>query len=530
MKTRSTQRLKGAAAAVFAGLTLAACGGGGGSSSGGAAPPVSPSPPPPPPPPPVNAAPTAQATATPAAPQEGQPFVLDASASTDPEGAALTYTWSQLSGPPVTLAAPNQARLELATAEVTEDTEAVFRVAVSDGTNTSTEDVSVTFSNIAQTPLLESPFTFAGEVTLPYRPIIWATLGLYAPILGTEETPGGEVTFHKVEADFSQSIATLNIIQALSRTFAQPLVVEDKFGFLFANRTSQIAIADSESFRLYGTPEPNEAELSLLTELPIQNICSMVSKSFPQEFIAGLRNGGFEIHANSPINSNIGPSLRQKYASNQSVCALFSPTSSVNGESLPPVSAPNGRPDVLGYNLDTRSIERYAQPPTGSTPHLNDFVLVESSSVPLGSGDMQFVAAKRIENILALVFSDGEHAGEHRLVIAGLNADRNIVQSVFSWPIGAPDSFLDIWQVSNDTQGYELIILSQSSPQAIVFSVMDSQNPFNSIEGPRFMEVGLGAAAGGMIPYILYDPGGFVTLHPDSRKVRVFLPAAAPAP
>jgi PKD repeat protein len=62
-------------------ITVGACGGGGGDTVQ-----------PPPPPPPANQAPVAAFTAS-ANPAAGQPVVLDASASSDPDGQALSFSW-----------------------------------------------------------------------------------------------------------------------------------------------------------------------------------------------------------------------------------------------------------------------------------------------------------------------------------------------------------------------------------------------------------------------------------------------------
>src|SRR5688500_3382914 len=67
-------------------LALGACG-------GGSSNPPAPPPPPPPPPPPGNTAPVASFTAATTI-VAGEPLVLDASASSDANGDALTYTWS----------------------------------------------------------------------------------------------------------------------------------------------------------------------------------------------------------------------------------------------------------------------------------------------------------------------------------------------------------------------------------------------------------------------------------------------------
>ncbi|MFN3313835.1 MAG: hypothetical protein ACK46Q_10240, partial [Hyphomonas sp.] len=88
----------------------------------------------------------------------------------------------------------------------------------------------------------------------------------------------------------------------------------------------------------------------------------------------------------------------------------------------------------------------------------------------------------------------------HRLVMAGLDADYNIMQEVYSWPIGVPAA---ITQEQFDTDIFpELMVISPTSPQAIVFEVEDRTagllNPLDGLnvlklDPPRFAEIGLGA-------------------------------------
>src|SRR5262249_52473827 len=56
----------------------------------------------------VTHGPTARAGATQTV-DEGAAVTLDASATTDPDGDALAYSWTQIAGPPVTLSDPSSA-------------------------------------------------------------------------------------------------------------------------------------------------------------------------------------------------------------------------------------------------------------------------------------------------------------------------------------------------------------------------------------------------------------------------------------
>jgi len=71
---------------------------------------------------------------------EGQRVILDGSASRDPDGDSLTYSWEQVSGPNVELSDIRAARTSFTAPKVTKDTELRFRLSVSDGRGGSDSD------------------------------------------------------------------------------------------------------------------------------------------------------------------------------------------------------------------------------------------------------------------------------------------------------------------------------------------------------------------------------------------------------
>ena len=78
---------------------------------------------------------------------EGDSVTLDASGSSDPDGDTLTYDWTQMSGPDVTLNDATAAQPTFTAPGVDGDQTATFQVEVNDGIATDTDQVTVTIQD-----------------------------------------------------------------------------------------------------------------------------------------------------------------------------------------------------------------------------------------------------------------------------------------------------------------------------------------------------------------------------------------------
>ena len=90
----------------------------------------------------TNDAPTADAGSNRIIKEEGT-ITLDGSASSDPDGTELTYSWRQISGPPVELENPNDAQARFVAPNLVSNSQVQFELTVSDGVHSSTDTVRI---------------------------------------------------------------------------------------------------------------------------------------------------------------------------------------------------------------------------------------------------------------------------------------------------------------------------------------------------------------------------------------------------
>ncbi|SPC33785.1 LamG-like jellyroll fold domain-containing protein [Candidatus Nitrosocaldus cavascurensis] len=117
---------------------------------------------------PVNDAPIANAGQDQTV-DEGTLVTLNGSSSYDPDGDTITYQWEQIQGPNVTLSDPTSPTPSFTAPSVNSDTVLRFRLTVSDGTSSSSSEVTVTIRDIVGGYRYAPYFTATGSnfVSIP---------------------------------------------------------------------------------------------------------------------------------------------------------------------------------------------------------------------------------------------------------------------------------------------------------------------------------------------------------------------------
>lgn len=108
----------------------------------------------------INALPLAVVTG-PASVNEGATATLDGTGSSDPEGQALTYAWSQVSGPAVTFSTPAGASTDFTAPSVPADATLVLRLTVRDGAGLqASDDITIDLVNVNIPPVANAGADF----------------------------------------------------------------------------------------------------------------------------------------------------------------------------------------------------------------------------------------------------------------------------------------------------------------------------------------------------------------------------------
>ncbi|MEL7544644.1 MAG: hypothetical protein AAGJ70_12810 [Pseudomonadota bacterium] len=508
-------------------LGLAACSGGGG--GGSTAPqPTAPAPTPAP----TNAAPIIVIDLDTAAPDEGQPFVIDASGSTDADGDPLTFSVTQVSGPDATsVDDPNAVAgvFAFSSPEVDDDGVMTFEVTVSDGETSVVRTVEVPVRNDILEPATSAFVSGSLEVAVrnPFKTALSFPRGGAAAELvfvGITSEPDGTAAFAHSQIELDGAVAPLSSLSIdgvsfSSRSDIDPADFDRMFGNDFA-----FTFEDANTVRVLtdtgGEPASYEVSVTLDATAPCAVQSSLVFSTDvallnAPELVVAERGAGLSYWRNGDTADTIG-----KFGEKVEV----TPTGSFCEFEVVNIDPTGAQADIVAVDVDALSYAVFLELSDGSYLQLADEPLTINSSKSLTVVDFESFSFSG-GLIFVLLLTDGE--GGHILQVyeqnprnpALFNAiDGFALAEEIVWTGPAPT---DIGVVVANGQTHILVAVPESKSLRVYSSDVD-EIAFSDV---RFLDVGLGATEISAYSNAVADESGIMVLLPEQARIRTFLNA-----
>tara|TARA_R110000868_G_scaffold396068_1_gene668115 strand:+ start:170 stop:1663 length:1494 start_codon:yes stop_codon:yes gene_type:complete len=485
-------------AAALGLIVQTACSGGGGSPS---LPPSSPSAP-------SNGAPVVSISADVTAADEGRPFTLDASGSTDPDGDALSFTWTQTSGQAVEIREEG-VRATITAPDVSQDGEIVIQVAVSDGTATTSKTISLTVQNIVLTPAqarLTEPLKTVQFAQRPVEVEVVSAHGNFAALKGLfTGSDGTDAIYYSSDENgtytptFTTHLTDEQI--GLANSAYSDFIIENSL-------MNAYSLEGSGDIFLVGLVDPDKGT-EVLSQFNVPNVCSITELG--RDLVVGKRGGGLSYYSNSRIEpgGRRGAFAETQVLSEDEYCLLASGIEE----------------KTYAFNSTTRMIEVWTRDQNTATLEISHQLDPELPANLHGVKlDHVYFLNQTFSNFheaVMLLVTSGEHDGDHRLIVFHnpLRLGGAYTKTEVKWPKGIPNDFT--WFENEERSRLSEIFISSSTIPYIV-NVSVSGNPiygdtYETYSEPVFLEHRLGATEiAGIFKWIHM-------VHGDDNKIDVGL-------